>query len=605
MGGKKTMGPGTSSGKFGRKSEREWYLDRIEQAMPWGDLLALLKQNNPAANSDTSASGLSVLLRTHFVQLWFNLSDFAAEEALYESPVLRRFVGVDLDVAAAPDEKAIHDFRKMLDERNLGKKIHAAVNRNLETQGIRISMSQNRDATIVEMRSSTGDIGDELDAHLHHAARADYQYIAADAYSALEHSHGDQKQLTAQSIADRKTKAGVLEIVDPLLLSAGILSVAIISPDKRHRSAATAALGQCQSGPIREFTSYPPNLDDIPQMLTRDFDVVIVDLDSDQEYALSLVTKICTKGLATVIVYSERTDPELLLRSMRAGAREFLTLPFERKLMAEALRRASSLRSAVRPSQAKEGRLLVFLSAKGGSGVTTLACNSAVSLAQDSRKKTLLIDLNLPLGDAAINLGIKADHSVVGALENFKRLDSSFLFSLLEQHGSGLSVLAAPSELSPSHVSDEAIDKLLEVARQDFDYVVVDAGSKLDLQSTHVFDKSATIFLVAQVGVAELRNSNRLITRLSSAGGPKVEIVLNRYDPGSLEIAEEHITKALTRPPDWKIPNNYQAVRRMQNTAVTLMQDDSEISQAIRQMTRSISGQPATPEKKKGFRLFR
>jgi pilus assembly protein CpaE len=529
--------------------------------------------HDPVATSD----GLPILLRTYFAQQWFNLSDSAAEEALYESPVLRRFAGVDLNVAAAPDEFAIHDFRQLLEKNNLGSQMLVTVNRHLEAQGIRISTSSTADATIV----------------------------AADVHHPPELPGADEKHAGAQETTGRRSQAKVAIKAGHLFLTSGTLSVAVISPDSRRRNAATDALAQCQSGPIREFTSYPPNLNDVPQMLTRDFDVVIVDLDTDPEYALNLVKSICANGLTTVIVYSNQSDPDLLLRSMRAGAREFLTLPFDRDTMAEALGRASSLRSAVRHAPRTDGELLVFLSAKGGSGVTTLACNSAVALAQDTGRKTLLIDLNLPLGDAAINLGIKADHSVVSALENFKRLDSSFLLSLLEKHGSGLFVLAAPSELAPTHVSDDAIDKLLEVARQNFDYVVVDAGSKLDLQSTRVFDKSATIFMVVQIGIAELRNSNRLIARLTVAGGPKLEVVLNRYDPRSLEIAEEHITKALTRPPDWKIPNNYAAVRRMQNTAVSLMQDDSEISQAIRQMTRSISGQPTAPVKKKGFSFFR
>ena len=110
--------------------------------------------------------------------------------------------------------------------------------------------------------------------------------------------------------------------------------------------------------------------------------------------------------------------------------------------------------------------------------MTTLACSFAVSLAQESGQKTLLIDLNLPLGDAAINLGIKAQYSIVNALQNSSRLDAHFLAGLLVQHSSGLFVLAAPSELAATHVSDDAIDKMLEVACQEFDYVVVDAGSK-------------------------------------------------------------------------------------------------------------------------------
>jgi hypothetical protein len=78
-----------------------------------------------------------------------------------------------------------------------------------------------------------------------------------------------------------------------------------------------------------------------------------------------------------------------------------------------------------------DGRLLIFLSAKGGSGVTTVACNFAVSLARDSGKRILFIDLNLPLGDAAIDLGIKSRFSTINAFQNLCRLDSGFLSTLL------------------------------------------------------------------------------------------------------------------------------------------------------------------------------
>jgi pilus assembly protein CpaE len=388
-------------------------------------------------------------------------------------------------------------------------------------------------------------------------------------------------------------------------LSASALSIAVVSPDDQSRNAAIVALGECQTGRVREFKAYPSDPSDVVGMLGNDFDVVIVDLDSNPETAFDMVESICSNGLGTAMVYSADADPNLLLRSMRAGAREFLRVPLNPGIMAEALVRASALRTTVRPPKKTDGRLLVFLSAKGGSGVTTLACNYAVSLAQDSGQKTLLIDLNLPLGDAAINLGIKAQYSSVNALQNSSRLDSSFLDTMLVKHDSGLSVLAAPTELVTMHFSDDAIDKLLDVARQEFDYVVVDAGSRLELQHTHLFDKSATIYLITQVGIPELRNSNRLITKLSTAASPKLEIVINRYDPRNMGIAEEHITKALTKPADWKVPNNYAAVRRMQNTATPLTEEDTEISRAIRQMTRSITGQAAIPEKKRGFSLFR
>jgi Flp pilus assembly CpaE family ATPase len=138
--------------------------------------------------------------------------------------------------------------------------------------------------------------------------------------------------------------------------------------------------------------------------------------------------------------------------------------------------------------------------------------------------------------------------------------------------------------------------------------VVVDVGARLDLQRTHLFDESATIYLVTQVGIPELRNSNRLIKQLSTTGGPKVEIVINRYDPRKQEISEEDITRALTRPAQWKIPNNYAVVRRMQNSATPITQEDSTIARAIRQMTKSVCGPTVSsepkPEKKRGFSLF-
>jgi pilus assembly protein CpaE len=387
---------------------------------------------------------------------------------------------------------------------------------------------------------------------------------------------------------------------------ADALSIALIGPDYERSRAASKSLSECNAGQVREFSSYPSGLDDVPKLLEQHYDVVIMDLDSNPEFALELVESICANSQATVMVYSSKPDSEMLVRCMRAGAREFLTLPFAQSTMAEALVRAAARRPAARAPKKAVGKLLVFLGAKGGAGVTTLACNFAVALAQESGQSTLLIDLDLPLGDAALNLGIVAEYSTVNALQNSSRMDSSFLSKLMVKHSSGVSVLAAPGKFPQFQASNEAIDKLLTVARQDFDNVVVDVGSRLDLTGTALFKDAYTIYLVTQAGIPELRNSNRLISQFFSTGGPKMEIVINRYEPRSLGVSEEHITKALTRPAQWKIPNNYAAVRRMQNTATPLALEDSPISRIIKQMARSVTGQPEeTHTKKKGFSLFK
>jgi pilus assembly protein CpaE len=250
------------------------------------------------------------------------------------------------------------------------------------------------------------------------------------------------------------------------------------------------------------------------------------------------------------------------------------------------------------------GRLLVFLGAKGGAGVTTLACNFAVSLAQESGQTTLLIDLDLPLGDAALNLGIVTEYSTVNALQDAGRLDGSFLNKLLTKHSSGVFVLAAPGKFPNFTPTTEAIDKLMTVARQEFDNVVVDVGSRLDMTDTALFRDAFTIYLVTQAGIPELRNSNRLINQFFNVGSPKLDIVINRYEPRALGVSDETITKALTRPAAWKIPNDYAAVRQMQNTATPLALTDSPISRLIKQMATAICGTRAATPKKKGFRLF-
>ncbi len=390
------------------------------------------------------------------------------------------------------------------------------------------------------------------------------------------------------------------------------LSIAVISPNAERRAAAVRALDNCTNGRIREFISYPPGMDDVARSLREHFDVVIIDLDSDPVYALDLVERICVEGHTTVMVYAAKTNPDLLMRCMRAGAREFLPMPIVESVVTEALARAIARRPAINirgglgPSlvEKAQGSLHVFLSAKGGSGVTTLASNFAVSLAEESGQRTLLIDLNLPLGDAALDLGIKAQYSTLNALENSSRLDPHYLSSLLVRHSSGLFVLAAPSELTPAHYPGDAIGKLVEVARQEFSYVVVDAGSKLEPQHMFPLNESVILYLVTQVGIPELRNSNRLIRQLAFEGGPKLQIVINRFDAGSQGIADGHVVKALTRPAQWKIPNDYASVRRMQSSATPLTHEDSPIARAIQRMTRTVCGRPAAVEKKRAFGFF-
>ena len=120
----------------------------MDVVVPWCDLEALIEPYYPKAGNGRQPVGLSIMLRVYFLQQWFNLSDPGAEDALYESPALRRFAGVDLGRAAAPDETTILRFRRLLEQHGLCGKILDTVNHYLASKGLRIATGTIVDATI-------------------------------------------------------------------------------------------------------------------------------------------------------------------------------------------------------------------------------------------------------------------------------------------------------------------------------------------------------------------------------------------------------------------------------------------------------------------------
>ena len=152
--------------KYGRKSRRELFLDEMEQVIPWAKLSALVEPHYAKAGNGRRPVGLSIMLRTYFLQQWFNLSDPGVEEALYESAALRRFVGVDLGVAPAPDETTILRFRHLLEKHHLGEEMLETVNHHLEAKGIRIATGTIVDATIFHAPSSTKNKSGERDPEM-------------------------------------------------------------------------------------------------------------------------------------------------------------------------------------------------------------------------------------------------------------------------------------------------------------------------------------------------------------------------------------------------------------------------------------------------------
>jgi len=379
------------------------------------------------------------------------------------------------------------------------------------------------------------------------------------------------------------------------------VSVAIVDPDRDRAKTVAESLPGAKTGSVLLVPGYLPSLDDGPWLTDQGFEMILVGLDSNMHEALQTVQSLCALSQATVVVYSHRAEHELLIQSMRSGAREFLTFPFVPEAIEDAMTRVAVRIQASPTPKKTSGKILAFVGAKGGAGVTTVASNYAVALAQDTTKNTLLIDFDLPLGDAALGFGLAYEFSTVDALREAERLDASFLSKLVVRHASGLSLLAAPGQFPHVPIDNAAANRLLTVACNSFDYVVIDAGSRLDWTRTHLFDLASRIYLVTQIGIPELRNANRMITGSIPAHASKLEIVLNRYSPKSVEVDDDAIERALTVVPRWHIPNDYLAVREMQGRAEPLALADSPIARVIRKMAGEISGLPNDKDKKKSL----
>ena len=190
--------------KYSRKSRRELFLDEMEKVVPWSALESLVRPHYAKAGNGRQPVGLSIMLRTYFVQQWFNLSAPGVEELLHESSAVRRFVGVDLGIAAAPDETTILRFRHLLERHDLGGLMLDAVNVHLEAKGIEIQTGMIVDATIIHAPSSTKNSTGKRDPEMHQTKKGNQWYFGLKAHIGVDAKEGHVHSLatSAANVAD-------------------------------------------------------------------------------------------------------------------------------------------------------------------------------------------------------------------------------------------------------------------------------------------------------------------------------------------------------------------------------------------------------------------
>src|SRR5580700_649848 len=172
--------------QYAKKTRRALFLEEMEQVVPWAQLCRLIEPHYPKAGNGRRPVGVERMLRIYFLQQWFNLSDPAVEEALYDSPLMREFVGVDLGREPVPDETTVCKFRHLLEEQEIGAAMLATVNEHLQKKGVRIATGTIVDATIIHAPSSTKNQKQERDPEMHQTKKGKQWYFGMKAHVGVD-----------------------------------------------------------------------------------------------------------------------------------------------------------------------------------------------------------------------------------------------------------------------------------------------------------------------------------------------------------------------------------------------------------------------------------
>jgi pilus assembly protein CpaE len=309
-----------------------------------------------------------------------------------------------------------------------------------------------------------------------------------------------------------------------------------------------------------------------------------------------------------LVAISERSDSDLILRTIRAGAHDFLCKPVKEIDLRAAADKASKLKATRKDTGAKGGKILSVFSNKGGNGTTTIAVNLADALVRLTGKKVAVVDLVLSHGDVTMFFNVNSTYSILDLAKNAEKADYDFLHTLLVRHSSGIYILADPpiiedaEQISPSQVRD-----VLSTLRSMFDYIVVDTPHQFDERTLTALEMSEIVLLVSLLNLPSLKNTQKCLELFGRLGlrDERIRLVLSRYLPND-EIPKESIEGIMNTPVFFSVPNDYPTVISSINRGKLLSEvaPDKEVASSFDRMAEMLEGsgpRKAGPEKKKGL----
>ncbi len=320
--------------------------------------------------------------------------------------------------------------------------------------------------------------------------------------------------------------------------------------------------------------------EDIKRLLYFEEDIVIVGEAKDGDEAVEMVQAIKPEVIlmdinmprmdgiraseiitemnpdSSIVIISIQSEKEYLRKAMTAGARDYLVKPFSSEELAETIRRVGNFtkkrhlnlvggKNSSTIQIRNQGKIISFFSTKGGIGKTTISCNLAVSLAQSTRTKLALVDMDLQGGDIPVFMNIPAKGGLDEIVQEEDYSDPSLLETYLNLHMSGIKILTAPSSPENAELITAAhVEGIIKSLRDIYDYVLLDTSSSLNDITLSCLELSDQILLIADQDLPTLRHAKVNLELLEKLGlSEKTKFILNRFRKDAIKTneLEKHI----------------------------------------------------------------
>lgn len=374
------------------------------------------------------------------------------------------------------------------------------------------------------------------------------------------------------------------------------ITALMISPNRRLADQFLESLGRGRAFEIiGDLRAYPTaaNLDTRIRQLRPD--VLLLDVATDLDTAGELIRLASSlKPAVHVIGLHTHNDSEAILRSLRHGASEFLYAPFDVSIQEAAISRIQKL---LQPAGEREaGKIVVFSSAKPGSGASTLAMQTAYALRRASGKRVLLADFDLMAGSLGFLLKLDHPHSLIDLVQKADRIDYD-LWSTVTADADGIDVLPAPEVPFIEAVEQGGLHQVLAHARANYEWTIVDLPSIFQRLSLLTLSEADKAFLIATSELASLHLARKAVKLVTQLGfdSQKIQVLINRMEKRT-ELNASDLSKLFECNVDTSLPNDQLALQR----TITLgqpLEADSELGRAVDSLAGKLCG--AVPQEKK------